>query len=60
MKIKNYKSPFRVGRKQKLAILDSSGLFIVKFETGSELLALDFCEFLNEKYKENELIFRLK
>lgn len=44
-----YIPPFRVGRKQKRAVLDSTGVQLALFETGSEEIALKFCEFLNKE-----------
>ena len=41
-----YKSPFRVGRKQGRAVLDSMGLLLVFFE--EEKQAELYCKYLNE------------
>jgi hypothetical protein len=41
--------PFRLGKKQKRAILDSNGKEIVLFPKGMEIYAAEFVEFLNKK-----------
>jgi hypothetical protein len=41
-----YKPPFRVGKKQGKAVLDSNGLLVTFFEK-SESQALLFCDYLN-------------
>lgn len=43
--------PFRVGKKQKRAVLDSRGYEIVIFPIGLEDLAQDYCNYLNKKNK---------
>jgi hypothetical protein len=40
---------YRVGRKQKRAILDEKGVEIGVFKTGSELEAQKYCDYLNGK-----------
>jgi hypothetical protein len=46
---KNLVPPFRVGKRQKRAILDSRGHEAGVFVTGMEEMALTFCNFLNGK-----------
>jgi predicted phosphatase len=41
-----YTPPFRIGRKQKKAVVDSNGLEVVLF-THSEQQAKLYCEYLN-------------
>jgi hypothetical protein len=41
--------PYRVGRKQKRAILDSNGLEVGVFKTGSESEAQRYCDYLNQQ-----------
>ena len=41
--------PFRVGKKQKRAILDSNGHEVGIFNTDNEAIAQLFCDFLNTK-----------
>jgi hypothetical protein len=45
------KAPFRLGRKQKRAVLDSEGNEIVIFPKGREEYAELYVEFLNQKFK---------
>lgn len=47
--LENFTPPFRVGRKQKRAILDSLGHEVGVFVTGQEAMAKTFCEFLNQQ-----------
>lgn len=47
--------PFRVGRKQGKAVLDSKGLDVVFFKN-SELQAQLYCNYLNEGLDEDETI----
>lgn len=44
-----FKPPFRVGKKQLRAILDSKGRTVYVFPRGQEKEALNFCHFLNSK-----------
>jgi hypothetical protein len=44
-----FKPPFRVGRKQGKAVLDSNGLLVTFFQE-SESQALLFCDYLNHKF----------
>ena len=44
-----YTPPFRVGRKNKRAILDANGLEYIVLKEGMESEAQTFCEFLNIK-----------
>lgn len=44
-------APFRVGKKQKRAVLDSRGYEVVIFPIGLENLAEDYSVYLNKKYK---------
>lgn len=43
--------PFRIGKKQKRAVLDSRGYEVVIFPVGLENLAEDYCKYLNKKNK---------
>lgn len=43
-----YNKPFRVGKKQKRAVLDANGLEVVIFPKGNEFYAEYFCECLND------------
>jgi len=42
--------PFRIGKKQKRAILDSKGHEVGIFVAGEEKIAQVFCDFLNANY----------
>jgi len=42
-----FTKPFRVGRKQKRAILDAEGQFVGVFNPGNENMAKMFCDWLN-------------
>ena len=44
-----FNPPYRVGRKQKRAILDSNGLEVGVFKTGSESEAQRYCDYLNQQ-----------
>jgi len=44
---KQFKPPFRVGRKQKRAVLDADGKEVVVFKPGLEDAAQDYCNYLN-------------
>jgi len=46
---KTFIAPFRVGKKQKRAVLDSRGYEVVVFPIGMEEWAIEYCEFLNIK-----------
>lgn len=52
MKTRVFKPPFRVGKKQSRAVLDSLGHEVVVFPKGLESMALEYCEFLNSKHRE--------
>jgi len=45
--------PFRVGRKQKRAVLDATGKQVVLFPMGLEDYAQDYAEYLNKKTNIN-------
>lgn len=47
--MKQFKYPLRVGRKQKRAVLDADGKEVCIFQTGSEEIAQEFCDFMNLK-----------
>jgi len=47
MGLKPYKFPFRVGRKQRRAVLDAEGREIVVFPKGCEDMAIEFATFKN-------------
>lgn len=49
MKSSNFIPPFRVGKKQGRAVLDSNGHEVVVFPNGLEDMAQEYCEFLNCK-----------
>jgi hypothetical protein len=46
--MKDFKYPFRVGRKQNRAVLDANGIQVVVFEVGAEELAQLTCDLLNK------------
>lgn len=52
--MKIFVPPFRIGEKQRRAVLDSNGHEIVTFPIGLEDYAIEYCKFLNEKYKNDE------
>jgi len=45
---KRFTPPYRVGRKQKRTVLDSNGCQVVIFPKGQELMAQEYCDFLND------------
>lgn len=47
MKAKLFAPPFRVGKKQGRAVLDSNGHEVVVFPNGLEDMAQKFCDHLN-------------
>ena len=49
MKKIDFTPPFRVGRKQQRAVLDSQGREVVIFPFGLEEYAKEYAEFLNTK-----------
>jgi len=49
---KNNKAPYRVGAKQKLAVLDKNGVEVVIFKKGQEEMAAQYCEILNNISKK--------
>lgn len=51
MEEKEFKSPFRVGKKQLRAVLDAEGREVVLFPKGREYLAKEYVQFLNERNK---------
>lgn len=51
-KFSKFKPPFRVGKKQKRAILNSQGIEVVIFPVGSEDLAELTCTLLNKNLKK--------
>lgn len=53
-----YKPPFRVGKKQKRAVLDATGIEVVLFRKGDEEMASAYCELLNDEFHSKEI--RLK
>lgn len=53
IKVLDIKPPFRIGRKQKRAVLDNNGLLVVLFPVGMELFADEYCHFINRKYPVN-------
>lgn len=55
MKNRNLEYPLRVGKKQKRAILDANGIEIGIFNTSSEELAQEFCDYLNMKALVNRV-----
>lgn len=50
-KKKTFTPPFRLGRKQKRAVLDSLGREVVIFPFGMEDYAIEYVDFLNNKQK---------
>jgi len=55
-KAKNYKYPLRVGRKQKRAILDADGIEVCIFSTGNEVIAQQFCNYMNLRNSIRKLV----
>jgi len=54
---KIFKPPFRLGRNQDRAILDSDGIQVIVFPKGQEKMAADYCSFLNTKNpKQDETV----
>lgn len=47
----DFKYPFRLGKKQKCAVLDANGLEVVVFPKRSKHFAEEFVEWLNETHK---------
>jgi len=45
-----FKPPYRIGKKQKRAILDANGKEIVMFPVGLEHMAIEYSEHLNRIY----------
>lgn len=54
MKSSNFTPPFRVGKKQGRAVLDSNGHEVVVFPNGLEDMAQEYCDFLNSKHIDKE------
>ena len=50
--MKQFILPFRLGKKQKRAVLDSNGYEVVIFPKGCEYLALNFVESINNDLKD--------
>jgi hypothetical protein len=44
---RTFQPPYRVGKKRKIAVLDTNGLEVVIFPVGMEKAAEDYCKFLN-------------
>jgi hypothetical protein len=44
--------PYRVGKKQKRTVLNGKGHEVVVFPKGLEIMAEEFCQFLNNKDKK--------
>lgn len=57
-KKQDYTFPFRVGRKQKRAMLDAKGIEIVVFNKGQEDLAQLTCDLLNNEAKRIDDFFK--
>lgn len=53
---REYKFPFRVGRKQSRAVLDADGIQIVVFNQGYEELAQLTCDLLNAHDRKQQAI----
>lgn len=52
---------YRVGRKQKRAILDENGIEVGVFKTGSESEAQKYCDFLNgDIYSQDDVLNIIK
>jgi hypothetical protein len=47
-----FKMPFRLGKKQKRAVLDADGHEVVTFPKGREVLAKEYVDIMNKKYNE--------
>lgn len=54
MKYVSFTPPFRVGKKKKVAVLDSKGLEVHIFKEGMEEEAKSFCDLLNKNSQKNE------
>lgn len=54
--IPDYLPPFRVGKKQKRAVLDGRGYEVVIFNKGMELWAEEYCQWLNRRHAILELL----
>jgi hypothetical protein len=50
--------PYRVGKKQKRAVLDCEGKEVVVFSGGREKEAQEYCDFLNSKEQSNKDIWK--
>jgi hypothetical protein len=50
MEDQKYHPPFRVGKKQSRAVLDSKGIEVVVFPKGNEMFAQILVDRLNELY----------
>lgn len=48
--------PFRIGKKQNRAVLDSKGHEVVIFNEGQEKMALDYCIILNQRLEIFQLL----
>ena len=53
MSNQTFTPPFRLGRKQKRAVLDSKGKELVLFPVGLEDYAKEYVEYLNKKTLTN-------
>ena len=49
--------PFRVGKKQQRAVLDSQGKELVVFPKGRESYALEYVDFLNTDFESAGIVF---
>ena len=47
-KFSDYRSPFRVGRRKKRAVLDSRGHEVIVFQKGQEQMATELVDLLNK------------
>lgn len=45
-----YEPPFRVGKKQRRAVLDGTGREVLLFHRGDEQMATAYCDYLNNEY----------
>lgn len=48
-----FKVPFRIGKKQSRAVLDDYGKEVVIFRKGLEFMALEYINFINDKYMKD-------
>ena len=55
----SFQPPFRVGRKQKRAVLDANGVEVGIFTTGHEEAAQEYCDYLNNLYSKSDYLNKI-